>query len=145
MDKTAWKGQCDRRPKPWGHELVWPALAQLHGKLLFVERGNRTSFKYHTHKNEVFYFVSGTAQVTYTDESWLRNKNNAPLRCEVFKPGDTLTVMAMCPYRIEAKDDCEIIEIGTLNNSPTVRLKDDYGRQLGQVYEASETIEVTDE
>ena len=43
-------------------------------------------------------------------------------------PGDSLLVQSLCPYRITAIVDCEIIEIGNNASDTTFMIEDDYGR-----------------
>jgi mannose-6-phosphate isomerase-like protein (cupin superfamily) len=132
MDKSAWKSKTHKIPTPWGHEIVWDALPSIRGKALFIRKGERTSLKYHTTKDEVFYIMSGMAKIQYADEKWHYRKNY-PFTYDNFITGDCLTVQANCPYRIEAVEDCTILEIGNQRIGKTVRLEDDYGREVPEV------------
>ncbi len=126
--KTAWKSGSQRREKPWGHELVWGGHADIHGKILYIKSGCQTSLKFHRLKAEALFFVSGRALVTFGSESSFDDPIAHPLQEEQFQAGDTLMVQSGCPYRIQALEDCEVIEIGNhLGDSP-VRIEDDYGR-----------------
>ena len=129
MDKSAWKSRTNTIVAPWGHEIVWEALPSIRGKMLFIQKGGRTSLKYHTGKDEVFYMVTGKAKIQHADEKWHYRKNH-PFTEDNFVPGDCLTVQARCPYRIEALEDCTIMEIGNSHIGETVRLEDDYGREV---------------
>jgi len=129
MDKSAWKSKTNRVKTPWGHEIVWEALPSIRGKILFIQKGMRTSLKYHTGKDEVFYMMTGKAKVQYADEKWHYRKKY-PFTEDNFGPGDCLTVQARCPYRIEALEDCTIMEIGNSHIGKTIRLEDDYGREV---------------
>jgi mannose-6-phosphate isomerase-like protein (cupin superfamily) len=126
--KSAWRGRCRRNQKPWGEELVWTGHDSIHGKILFIHKGNRTSFKYHPLKAESLFFLRGKARVTYGDEKSLNDPVAHPIKVEEFGTGDALFVQSGCPYRIEAIEDCEVIEIGNHLSSPVVRIEDDYGR-----------------
>ena len=128
MDKAAWRGKSSVQKKPWGHEEVWAAIHQINGKILHIRAGERTSLKYHKNKDEVLYMMSGRANVIHADEKW--HKYNVALQTTDFLPGNYFAIQSMCLYRIEAIDDCVIIEIGTKGSvsSDMVRLEDDYGR-----------------
>ena len=127
--KCAWVSRSWRKnEKPWGHEMSWSSFAAGHGKLLFLNKGHRTSLKYNNHKCETLVIISGKVNVTYGDEKSISMPKLHPLRTETLSPGDCLHVYSMCPYRISAIEDSQIVEIGNyLNDTPT-RLEDDYGR-----------------
>lgn len=126
--KSAWKSHASRTEKPWGYEMVWAGHSSIHGKILHINAGCRTSLKYNPLKAESLYWLSGTATVTYGSEHSLKDPVMAPLKTEQFGPGDCLMVQSACPYRIEAIEDCEIIEIGNHMSNQPVRIEDDYGR-----------------
>ena len=128
MDKAAWRGKSKVEKKPWGYEEVWAAIHQINGKILHIRAGERTSLKYHKNKDEVLYMMSGRAKVVHADEEW--HKYDIGLQSTDFLPGNYFAIQSMCLYRIEAIDDCVIIEIGTKGSADTdaVRLEDDYGR-----------------
>ena len=128
MDKATWRGTSRVEKKPWGYEEVWAAIHQINGKILHIRAGERTSLKYHKNKDEVLYMMSGKAKVVHADEEW--HKYNIDLKTSDFLPGNFFAIQSMCLYRIEAVDDCVIVEIGTRPGISTavVRLEDDYGR-----------------
>ena len=126
--KTAWKSQSSRQEKPWGHEIIWPGHTGIHGKILHIKAGFKTSLKYHKLKAESLYFVTGRAVVTYGSENSFDDPIVWPMQEQEFGPGDTLMVQSGCPYRIHAVEDCEVIEIGNHLNDLAIRIKDDYGR-----------------
>ena len=129
MDKSAWSSSTKKITTPWGHEIIWDALPSIRGKVLYINKGGRTSLKYHTAKDEVFYVMSGLAKIQYADEKWQYRKKY-PFTIKEFVTGDCLTVQANCPYRIEALEDCILIEIGNSHIGDTTRLEDDYGREV---------------
>jgi len=126
--KTAWKSGSHRREKPWGHEIVWAGHNSIHGKILYINAGARTSLKYHKLKAETLFFVSGKAKVTFGAENTFVDPIAWPMQEKEFCAGDTLMVQSGCPYRIHAVEDCEVIEIGNHLNDAAVRIDDDYGR-----------------
>jgi len=127
--KTAWVSKGWRKSKkPWGHEMVWSSFTSGHGKLLFIEKGGRTSLKYNPQKNESLVVIAGTVEVTYGDEKTLENLRTHPFQKDTLEPGDCLHVQSQCPYRMKALTDCQIVEIGNYLNDKPVRIEDDYGR-----------------
>ena len=126
--KSAWKSRSHKTEKPWGHEIIWSGHSSIHGKILHIKMGHRTSLKYNPLKTESLYWLSGTAMVTYGSEHSLADPVVAPVSVEQFGPGDCLMVQSACPYRIEALEDCEIIEIGNHMSDVPVRIEDDYER-----------------
>ena len=96
--------------KPWGHEVCWNALPSIHGKVLYIKKGHRTSFKYHERKDEVLFVLEGKLKVTYADEEWL-HYTNTNVRHDVLSAGESFTAQASCPYRIEALDDSKDLQI----------------------------------
>ena len=129
MDKTTGVFKSIKKNTPWGHEISWLAIHSIHGKILKILKGQKTSLKYHTSKNEVLYVMSGRIMVTHADEA-IHHYTNVYAEQDILMPGDALSVPAMCIYRVEALEDSEIIEIGNHSNSPVVRIEDEYGRPV---------------
>ena len=128
--KSAWRSKSERTEKPWGEELQWSGHNFIHGKVLYIRAGERTSFKYHKLKSESLLILRGNAKILYGDEYSLVDAVGHPLKEGIFEAGDGLLVQAACPYRIEAIEDCEVIEIGNHRGDPPVRIEDDYGRTI---------------
>tara|TARA_R100000664_G_C2759498_1_gene149368 strand:- start:1254 stop:1679 length:426 start_codon:yes stop_codon:yes gene_type:complete len=127
--KAAWVSRRSAEvKKPWGHETKWAGFSGIHGKTLFIKKGERTSFKYNKSKTEVLMLRSGRAFVIFGDELSLEDPIAHPVREATMVPGDTLLVQSNCPYRITAIEECEIFEIGNNANDQTVMIEDDYGR-----------------
>jgi mannose-6-phosphate isomerase len=126
--KSAWRTKSTKKEKPWGEELQWAGHNFIHGKVLYIKAGERTSFKYHKLKAESLLILRGKAKILYGDEHSLYDSVGYPLKEEVFTAGDGLMVQSACPYRIEAIEDCEVIEIGNNGTDLPVRIEDDYGR-----------------
>ena len=133
MNNSAWKSRSTKVETPWGFEVRWNALAgMITGKTLHIKRGHRTSFKYYNIKDEVLYVYSGKARISYADRKFLDKNPEHPMNIDIFEPGDCLNIQSGCPYRIEAIDDCIIIEIGNRGADSFVRLLDDYGRECSE-------------
>jgi len=130
--KSSWisSGRLDEKAeeKPWGREFSWAGFSGIHGKILFISEGSRTSFKYHKLKTEVLFLQKGSAEVTFGDEFSLCDPIGHPFKTEKMESGQSLMVQSGCPYRIRALEDCEIIEIGNNAADKPVRIEDDYGR-----------------
>jgi len=126
--KTAWVTKWRRDDKPWGHEMVWTAFSAGHGKMLFLKAGHRTSLKYNPQKSESLIVIAGKVSATFGDERTMKNDVVHPWQTEILEPGMTLNVQSGCPYRLEAIEDSQIVEIGNFLNDQPVRIKDDYGR-----------------
>ena len=129
--KSAWvtRSKTDRvRIKPWGREENWAGFYGIHGKTLFINKGERTSLKYYTKKTEILFVRSGVVNVTFGNECSIEDPVANPMMNETLVEGDTLMVQSSCPYRITAVDDSEIIEIGDHMSDKPIRLEDDYGR-----------------
>jgi mannose-6-phosphate isomerase-like protein (cupin superfamily) len=126
--KTAWKSKSEKTERPWGSEWSFTGHNYIHGKILYIRAGERTSLKYHKIKSEALMLVRGKAKVIYGGENTLDDPVIAPFEEDIFEAGDCLSVQSGCPYRIEAIEDCEIIEIGNHRADPPIRIEDDYGR-----------------
>ena len=114
--KSSWiarsRNGINKYDKPWGYEIQWVGFNGIHGKILFIKKGHRTSFKKHKMKNEVLFLKSGEATITLGDEFSIFDPTGHPVKIENMKSGDSLLVQSECPYRIKADTDCELIEIG---------------------------------
>lgn len=127
--KQAWITKSSEESKPWGETRVWHTMSSLHGKLIHIRKGERTSLKYHTIKSEVFFILKGQVRATYGSSKTLRDPEKHPYETRVLGQFDVLHVQSECPYRLEALDDCQIIEVGDRADNEPVRIEDDYGRE----------------
>ena len=128
--KSAWMtSESDMKEKPWGTEVNLPGFNGVHGKILSIREGCRTSLKYHQRKDETFYIKSGKVEFLFGDELTLADPVDHGFQSVVAIAGDGLKVQSACPYRITALEDSEIIEIGNNLSDTPIRLKDDYGRE----------------
>ena len=140
--KTAWvtRGKDGTVTKPWGSEKIWSGFGGIHGKILSVTKGKRTSLKFHKLKTEVLYLTSGKVEVLFGNESAFSDPVANPLQTEILEPGDALLVQSNCPYRISALEDSEIIEIGNHSGDKSVRVLDDYNRESEDIEDLLEAI-----
>jgi len=126
--KTSWKSISTCLKTPWGSEIRWPATAGCNGKCLSIKKGLRTSLKYYPLKDEVLFLYKGKILVTHGNEKTANNLNSHPYKKSILSPGEMVIVQSMCPYRIEALEDSEVIEIGTRTADNPVMIEDDFGR-----------------
>lgn len=127
--KHAWVSKSSQEGKPWGQTRVWNTMGNLHGKLIHIREGERTSLKYHRVKSEVFFVMEGKVRVVYGDSKTLENPEKHPYETRILEAYDILHVQSECPYRLEALEDCRIIEVGDRSDDVPIRLEDDYGRE----------------
>ncbi|MCC6156864.1 MAG: hypothetical protein IT350_02350 [Deltaproteobacteria bacterium] len=111
-----------RVEKPWGYELWWGVSDDFAGKSLFVRAGSRLSLQYHVLKEEVLYLHAGHARV-------LTAPRGGDLETIEMNAGDALHVEPGRLHRLEAIEDCLVIESSTSFLWDVVRVADDYGRE----------------
>ena len=124
--KSAWKGSSTEVEKPWGSVISWSAIQSIGVKIIKLKKGERTSLKYNTVKDEVLFIVSGSVIVS----TWsIRKKpKHSPELREPLKPGDTFNIQSEIPFRLSALEDSYVVEISNGTNNQIVRFEDDYGR-----------------
>ena len=128
--KSSWKSKSTTHLTPWGSEIMWSATAGCAGKCLSIKKGLRTSLKYYRIKDEVLFLYKGKVLVTHGDEQTISDPERHPYIESILLPGEMVIIQSCCPYRIEALEDSEVIEIGTRqpNGSMRIMVADDYGR-----------------
>jgi mannose-6-phosphate isomerase len=113
--------ETERVEKPWGYELIWARTDRYVGKILHVRRNHALSLQYHRVKEETIRLLSGRLR--------LETENDAGAReVRVLEPGDGAHVAPGLRHRMEALEDCEILEVSTPELDDVVRLEDRYGR-----------------
>tara|TARA_R110001583_G_scaffold31043_2_gene106527 strand:+ start:12414 stop:12875 length:462 start_codon:yes stop_codon:yes gene_type:complete len=140
--KTAWitRGKDEIVTKPWGTEKVWSGFGGIHGKILTVCKGKRTSLKFHKVKSEVLYLTTGKIKALFGNEASFSDPVANPLQTKILQPGDALLVQSDCPYRLIALEDSEIIEIGNYSSDKPIRVLDDYERESEDIKDLLEAI-----
>ena len=126
--KSSWTGKSSESKKPWGREICWSSFLSIHGKILFINSGERTSLKYNSLKSETLYILSGKASALLGSEVTLSDPVQYPFKKVDLEPGACVNIQSGCPYRITAITDCVIVEIGNNRGDKPVRIEDDYGR-----------------
>jgi mannose-6-phosphate isomerase len=114
-----------RQDKPWGHELIFAAVADKYiGKIIHVNAGHSLSLQYHKEKEETISVTSGEALVQYGPSA-------DQLTDRRFGAGDTIHLPAGVLHRITAISDLDLAEASTAYpgwREDVVRLEDRYGR-----------------
>jgi len=129
--KSSWKSKSSSHLTPWGSEIRWAATSGCVGKCLSVKKGMRTSLKYYKMKDEVLFLYRGKILVTHGDEKTIEDPTRHPYVKSYLAPGEMVIIQSGCPYRIEALEDSEVIEIGTNRGAgigDRVMVEDDFGR-----------------
>jgi mannose-6-phosphate isomerase len=110
--------------KPWGWELWWARTERYVGKILHVNKGHSLSLQYHRVKDETILLQSGRMLF----ETRGSDEPESTLRATEMKPGDVFHIKPGTIHRMNALEDCDIIEVSTPELDDVVRLEDKYGR-----------------
>ena len=110
-----------RIDKPWGYEEIWANTEHYVGKILFIHKGHRLSLQHHQQKEENIRLIKGILRLTL-------GESLDALHQEDLIPGDTAHIWPGLIHRMEAIEDCEIVEVSTTELHDIVRHEDDYGR-----------------
>jgi len=109
-------------PKPWGELVVVRDNAFNSSRLLYLERGQRTSVHYHLLRDEIFYVLDDRIRIQLWDRFIELSKNQS------------FRIPAGVPHSIIALDSaCRVLEIaeGFCDaQRDIVRVRDNYERQL---------------
>ena len=130
MNRSVWSSGSEVVKKPWGYESKWTTMLPLDGKVLYIDKGARTSMKMFTSKDEVLFVQKGKVKATVADEN-IFSKNTAEFRIVNMEEGSVLNIQSGCPYRLEAVGEgCIVVEMSTGHSHGCVRLLDDFGRNI---------------
>lgn len=111
----------ERVEKPWGYELIWAKTDRYVGKLLHLRCGESLSLQYHRVKEETLRVLTGRMRfLTATPEGVKQER--------VLDEGDVAHIPPGLRHRMEALEDCDIVEVSTPELDDVVRLEDRYGR-----------------
>ena len=120
--RSAWRTKSIKTEKEWGWETSWSAMSTIVGKILHINAGNSTSFKYYKNKNETLYIMSGLVEITYGSELFQEDPVQHPMKTELFAAGDAINIQSNCPYKLTAIEQSEVLEIGDNSRSDYVRV-----------------------
>jgi len=110
----------ERVDKPWGYELIWAKTDRYVGKILHIAIGESLSYQYHRVKDETVYLQSGLMEVDL--------ENDGVRATHQMRPGQALRIEAGTRHRMRAVQECEVVEVSTIELDDVVRLEDRYGR-----------------
>ena len=127
--KSIWVTKSTEITKPWGNEQAWSTggNSRIKGKILYINKGQRTSLKYNRNKDETLFLLTGRLLLTFSNEKFKEHKDFTSCYVE---PGESINIQSDCPYRVKAMTDSVIVEIGFGGNGSkkAFRFHDDYGR-----------------
>jgi mannose-6-phosphate isomerase-like protein (cupin superfamily) len=106
--------------KPWGHELIWAHTERYVGKVLHINKGESLSYQFHRVKDETIRLLSGVLSMDV-------EINGVPGTLRLM-PGDCLHIVPGMKHRMNALEDCDVLEVSTPELDDVVRLEDRYGR-----------------
>ena len=110
-----------RVEKPWGHETIWAETPLYVGKVLHVKAGEALSVQYHNTKDETIHLLRGRMR-------FLVGAIGSDLAEVSLEVGDSYRIRPGTVHRMEAVEDCDILEASTPHLDDIVRLEDRYGR-----------------
>lgn len=120
MNET--KRSEERVEKPWGHETIWARTERYVGKILHVRRGESLSYQYHRVKDETIRLLTGRLRFECAPPG-------GPRETRMMEPGDVQHIPPGLRHRMEAVEDCDVLEVSTPELDDVVRLEDRYGRE----------------
>ncbi len=106
--------------KPWGYELIWAHTDRYVGKILHIKKGESLSYQYHEVKDETIHLLRGEMEL---EVEVVSEKKTLHL-----KPGDSFHITPGTKHRMNALEDCDVLEASTPELDDVVRLEDRYGR-----------------
>lgn len=110
--------------KPWGKE-VWYAVVpkKYMGKVLHINRGQRTSMHYHEKKDETLYVWGGKLIYRWIDEKGKERE-------DTFGFNERMRIRPGVKHSLGAGHQNVILfEVSTCHPDDSVRVKDYYGRE----------------
>jgi mannose-6-phosphate isomerase len=110
-----------RVEKPWGYEVIWARTDRYVGKILHLRKGEALSLQYHRVKDETIRVLAGRLRLETV-------VNGDVPHGRVLEPGDGAHIPPGTRHRMEALEDCEVVEVSTPELDDVVRLEDRYGR-----------------
>lgn len=109
--------------KPWGEERLFAHTKNYAGKILIIRKGHRLSLQYHEIKEETLYLEQGILKLTIGSSS---TKNSS----KIVTAGHIFHLPPKTVHRMEAIENCRLIEVSTPQLDDVTRLQDDYNRVI---------------
>ena len=95
-------------PKKWGYEHWIVNNDEYCGKILFIEKGNHSSWHYHKLKHETLYVQAGKLKILFNDSDDYKTAKEI-----ILNPGERLVVYRGLRHRLIALEPTYIIEFST--------------------------------
>ena len=105
--------------RPWGRFEKFHENKLSTVKLIYITPNHRLSLQYHTHRNEFWRIINGTAEVEVDGKTFS------------VKEGDNISIGSKSHHRIKAlASGCTVLEIsyGHFDEDDIVRIEDDFNR-----------------
>ena len=105
--------------RPWGRFEKFHENKLSTVKLIYITPNRRLSLQYHTHRNEFWRIINGTAEVEVDGKTF------------GVKEGDNISIGSKSHHRIKAlASGCTVLEIsyGHFDEDDIVRIEDDFNR-----------------
>lgn len=100
-------GKPNEITKGWGHELIFASNDKYCGKILHINKGEKTSMHFHAQKDETWYVLSGEFKII------IINPQDASRTTIKFTTGMVCHIPKYCSHQIEAIETGDIIEVST--------------------------------
>lgn len=117
-------------PKPWGELIVFRDNAYTSSRILYLERGRRTSFHYHLLRDEIFFVLDDRIRIRLWDRHIELNKNQS-LRIPAGVPHSVIALESGCRVLEITEGFCDpqrdIVRIHDMYERPRSRFGDDDG------------------
>jgi quercetin dioxygenase-like cupin family protein len=94
--------------KGWGYEKWICNSKDYCGKLLFFNKGKRSSFHYHKLKDETFYIQSGKVLLKHSNSDKIEEVDEI-----ILNTGDSFHIDNRLRHQIVALEETELIEFST--------------------------------
>ena len=107
--------------KPWGEERLFALTSRYAGKILIIRKGHRLSLQLHDRKIETLYLEDGVLKL-------IIGKNFKNLKSKKITSGAVFHLPPRTIHRMEALENCRLIEVSTPELGDVVRIEDDYDR-----------------
>ena len=99
--KKRW-GSLKKFGSPWG----------VYGKILNIESGCSTSFKYYTSKDELMCCITGNVLIySPNSDEFTEIQNNENKTIIRLGPGESICIERNTPYKIVAIEDSQLVEL----------------------------------
>ena len=108
--------------KPWGYELHYAHTERYVGKVLHINAGTRLSLQYHERKDETIFLLKGKMEFQI-------GKPGDDVETLILEEGQGFRIRPGWVHRMEAVEDCDVLEASTPELDDVVRLEDDFGRE----------------